>query len=235
MTLRAVVYDLFGTLVPKWSSELARAALRRISSVLGVDHEEFTRAWQQTDVCREVGRVSVEHGFEVAAQSCSVTDRQRVDEAIAIWLALVRDRLTPRESVAGVLAACRERGLRVGLLSDCNDDVPRVFRTLSIAAQFDVLGFSCELGAMKPEPRVYLEVCRRLGVEPRECVYVGDGGSDELRGAREVGMTPVFLRHAAEIELEGLPNGACEWSGAVIESLDELWRELGLSDPSLAS
>jgi len=42
-----------------------------------------------------------------------------------------------------------------------------------------------------------------------------------------VGMTAVFLRHAREIALEGLPEGAREWDGAIVENLSDLWGELG--------
>jgi putative hydrolase of the HAD superfamily len=227
MNVKAVIFDLFGTLVPKWSSALASDTLRRMSVTINVDHVAFTRAWRQTDVARELGQIRIEQGFKLAAEACNVTAHQRVDEATNIWLELVRQRLAPRELVPHVLEDCRDRGLRVGLLSDCNDDVPRIFRELSIAAMFDVLGFSCELGMMKPSALAYLEVCRRLGVEPQDCVYVGDGGSNELRGAREVGMTAVFLRHAREIALEGLPEGAREWDGAIVENLSDLWGELG--------
>jgi len=90
---------------------------------------------------------------------------------------------------------------------------------------FDTLGFSCELCVMKPEAQAYLEMCRRLRVEPQNCAYVGDGGSNELMGALEAGMTAILLRHAREIQLEGLPDGARDWSGATTESLRGVWAE----------
>jgi putative hydrolase of the HAD superfamily len=226
MKTKAVIFDLFGTLVPKWSSSLASETLRRVALTLEVDPAAFMRALQQTDVLRELGQLSVERGFELAAEACDVPHRERVGEISRMWLELVRRRLTPREEVSAVLATCRERGFRLGLLSDCNDDVPRIFRELPIAVMFDALGFSCQLGVMKPEARAYLEVSHRLGVAPADCVFVGDGGSNELRGAREVGMTAVWLQHAQEIELEGLPEGARAWDGAIVETLSDLWGVL---------
>jgi FMN phosphatase YigB (HAD superfamily) len=73
-----------------------------------------------------------------------------------------------------------------------------------------------------------LEVCGELGVEPQRCAYVGDGGSDELRGGRELGMTAVLFRHAREIDLEGLPDGARNWQEATIERLLDIWTALGV-------
>lgn len=228
MRHEAVIFDLFGTLVPKWSSSLASATLRRLCEILQLDHETFRRAWRRTTIARETGEVSWERGLQLAIEACTAVEPQRLDEAIATWLELVRSRLTPREDVLDVLTTCRRHGLRVGLLSDCNDDVPRILRNQPIAAAFDTLAFSCELGVMKPDARAYLEVCRRLGVEPEHCAYVGDGGSNELRGAEAVGMTAVFLRHEGEIEREGLPAGARGWQGPTIERLPDLWTALGI-------
>lgn len=42
--------------------------------------------------------------------------------------------------------------------------------------------------AVKPEPEIYRIALESLGVRPDQSVFVGDGGSDELRGAREMGI-----------------------------------------------
>jgi putative hydrolase of the HAD superfamily len=46
---------------------------------------------------------------------------------------------------------------------------------------------------MKPDPRIFKEALRRLEVTPQDCVFVGDGGADELRAARELGFTTVMV------------------------------------------
>lgn len=42
----------------------------------------------------------------------------------------------------------------------------------------------------KPDKQIYLLPCERLGVALEEAVFVGDGGSTELEGAAEAGLTP---------------------------------------------
>jgi putative hydrolase of the HAD superfamily len=101
-----------------------------------------------------------------------------------------------------------------------------------LAALIDVAAFSCSVGMAKPDQRIYLSACEALSVAPAECVYVGDGGDDELQGALEVGMTPVLLRVESEIAEDGLPSGAASWEGPVIESFDQLWRHIGEADGS---
>ena len=53
---------------------------------------------------------------------------------------------------------------------------------------FDVTMISYETGLCKPDPEVYNEMIKKLNVKPEECLYVGDGGSNELYGAQDAGM-----------------------------------------------
>ena len=53
---------------------------------------------------------------------------------------------------------------------------------------FDVALISYEQGICKPDPAMYQRMIEQLGVAPDECLYVGDGGSRELYGARDAGM-----------------------------------------------
>jgi putative hydrolase of the HAD superfamily len=69
-----------------------------------------------------------------------------------------------------------------------------------LAPLFDTALFSCDVKLKKPDRRIYELCTQRLGVEPAQCLYVGNGGSDELAGARRAGMTPVLLtRHLEAI------------------------------------
>ena len=45
---------------------------------------------------------------------------------------------------------------------------------------------------MKPSAEIYHLGCRELEVEPGHAVFIGDGGSDELSGAAEAGLTPYW-------------------------------------------
>lgn len=49
----------------------------------------------------------------------------------------------------------------------------------------------------KPHPELYATAAARLGVQPGECWYVGDGGNRELRGAHDAGMRPVLVTNRA--------------------------------------
>jgi putative hydrolase of the HAD superfamily len=67
--------------------------------------------------------------------------------------------------------------------------------SVTLASRFDVTIFSCEVGIRKPDPPIYRAALEGLGVDARHALFVGDGGSDEHRGARAVGLRAVFVTH----------------------------------------
>ncbi|HEY94165.1 MAG TPA: HAD family hydrolase, partial [Dehalococcoidia bacterium] len=90
---------------------------------------------------------------------------------------------------------------------------------IPLSDYFDVSVFSCRVGIMKPDPRIYHIACDQLSLEPEECLFVGDGDSSELSGAAGVGMSTVLI---SESEVE-------HWSGRQISSLEEIKEILSVS------
>ena len=75
---------------------------------------------------------------------------------------------------------------------------------------------------MKPDPPIYAETCRRLSVEPADCLYVGDGSDRELTGALEVGMTPVLLRVSLGDTYDSSRPDVEQWRGLAVSSLSDV-------------
>ena len=69
------------------------------------------------------------------------------------------------------------------MISVCSGDVEDVWDETPLAPHFDDVVLSCAVGLRKPDPAIYQLACERLGVEPEECLFVGDGANDELAGA----------------------------------------------------
>jgi putative hydrolase of the HAD superfamily len=88
---------------------------------------------------------------------------------------------------------------------------------------FDVAVFSSSVAMMKPDPRIYLLAAERLGVQPEDCLYVGDGASQELPGAARVGMNPVLLCIPEDEHINGVYQIDTEgWDGPMVSSLGEV-------------
>ena len=79
--------------------------------------------------------------------------------------------------------------------------------------------FSATAGLAKPDPAIYRLAADGLGVEPADCLFVGDGANDELRGARDVGMTPVLIHLDGD---EPRWEEVRDWDGLRVTSLPQI-------------
>lgn len=84
------------------------------------------------------------------------------------------------------------------LLSDTNEiHFTHVKQTVQALRLFDQCIVSYEVGALKPDPRMYREVLRRSGLPASACVFVDDR-AENVEGAERVGMHAVHFRDAGQ-------------------------------------
>ena len=79
--------------------------------------------------------------------------------------------------------------IKLGVLSNAAREEGAAWETCVLAPFFDTVVFSYQVGRMKPDPQVYWLACERLGTPAADTLFVGDGGSDELVGAAQAGLT----------------------------------------------
>ena len=93
-----------------------------------------------------------------------------------------------------LLEALRERGLKLGLVSNAFDPgwlLHRDLRHMGLEERLDFSVFSSEVGLRKPHPAIFERALETLGVEPENALFVGDRLFEDIRGAAELGMTTV--------------------------------------------
>ena len=224
MRFEAVVFDLFGTLVPEFSKNDFFESVREMARVLGADHERFEEAWTQTAEARQTG------GFATIEDNvrhiCGSLGVDPPDDAVAVALdlrlALYRTWFHPRRGALETLTELKFRGYPIGLVSMCAPDAPAMWRTSALAPFVDVEVFSSEVGLRKPDPAIFLHATGGLGVDPASCLYCGDGAYGELSGAEAVGMMSYLIADpAVDVEASLTPERE-EWGGARVSDLREL-------------
>jgi putative hydrolase of the HAD superfamily len=216
VAVRAVVFDLWNTLA-SWPDELSREFRRRWSGRIGRSLDEIDAAWYASGAyeLRESGPIAV-----ALRSVCSALDAEAdVDELVRWRVDLAREAVVPNDGVVETLSELRKRGFRIGLISNCTEDVALVWAESRFAPLFDATVLSATAGCLKPDRRIYELVCAELGVEPEECLFVGDGANDELRGAQDVGMTPVLIHPEGE---EPHWENLREWDGLRITSIPQV-------------
>jgi HAD superfamily hydrolase (TIGR01549 family) len=88
-----------------------------------------------------------------------------------------------------------KRGYRLGIISNVisTQEIPDWLDADGLSPYFKSVVLSSVLGRRKPDPEVYWEAARRIGVPPEKCVYVGDNPSRDVVGTRDAGFGMIIL------------------------------------------
>jgi beta-phosphoglucomutase len=207
-----VLWDLDGTIVD--SAELHYLAWREALRALGHEHtrEEFARGFGKRNdlVVRDL------LGDALPADAV----RRLIEDKETRYRRLVRERgLEPLPGVTEWLERLRGGGFRQALASSAPPaNIEVTLEVLGVGRYLDAVVSAEEVGRGKPDPAIFLEAARRLGVPPARCVVVEDAPAG-LEGARRAGMRSVGLLsdHHSKLEadlvvpsLRDLPPGAIE-------------------------
>ena len=188
--IKAVIFDMFETLITHFKSPLYFG--KQIAEDMDIPEAKFREIWDPTDYARTVGKMTLEEVFEQILHASDKYSpelverlaRKRTDAKIECFNHLHKE-------ILPMFEALKKKGYQIGLLSNCYFEEAAVIKNSVLWKYFDVTYLSCEQGMAKPEEEFFLRCSDALGVEPSECLYVGDGGSYELETAQKLGMKPV--------------------------------------------
>ncbi|GAA5192966.1 hypothetical protein GCM10023322_53710 [Rugosimonospora acidiphila] len=217
---QAVLFDFFGTLTTAVERGEAHTYIARR---LGCSPAAFNTELNRSFPVRARGGYGppIEALRRVALDAGGSPSEEQLAACVVARVAAVRADTRLRPEAVPVLTDLRQRGLLTGVVSDCCHELPVFLPSLPVAPLLSTCVYSVELAAAKPDPLMYLAACERLGVRPRQCLYVGDGGSRELSGAEAVGMTAIRLA-APDLVGHLRFNTDDDWVGPEITSLSEL-------------
>lgn len=213
MAIRAIIFDLGGTLIdwPDWNEDINRRW------ALSYDHLTSTlpsNGWPSRDAYVYAMREAEKHHWvQVAEKRASNTPTSLLSDgfmrlerevsekellvaldgyaqAVSGWAIIFPDAVQ-------TLLELRKRGYRLGLLS--NTWWAAEWHNAELAAHgltslLDEVVYTSDLPHSKPHPSVFLEVTKRLNVEPNECIMVGDRLIDDISGALGVGMRAIWKK-----------------------------------------
>lgn len=221
---KAVLFDLFGTLIPAPQMSNYRQMVADIADIYGVAFETLNDPWMSINDGRLDGSFGSSEGdIYAAAKLIGVeVDDDQLSRIMDLRRGITREFLRPKPGAIEMLAGLKDRGLMLGLVTDCVYDVPAVWPETEFARFFSAHHFSCETHIRKPDARTYQHVLSALAVEPKEALFIGDGGSDELNGAERCGIDAVMIDDRPADAGEMLRVGVGDWAGRVIGDLAEV-------------
>jgi len=222
VTIRAVTFDLWHTLVAEHPGTMRRMQLDRWNRLLaGAGHRRehadiesaFAKNWQRFE----------EHWWTNTGQytptdSVSfLTQELSVDATDELWSDLIDSfrvvgetaELEVAPGLETCLRAMRTSGVPLGIVCDVGLTSSPTLRArlerLGILDAFDAWSFSDETGVFKPAPEAFLAALDPLGVDPHDAAHIGDNERTDIAGADALGM--VSVRYQGLLRITGLLDG----------------------------
>jgi putative hydrolase of the HAD superfamily len=216
----AVIFDWGGTLTPwhtidpaeMWTSVCAphfpAADVAVLSAAL---HAAESQLWRASAEAHR--SATMDALFELAGVTASAG-------LLASYVRAWEPHTYTDPDVPGLLRHLRERGIRVGVLS--NTMWPRgwheeVFRRDGVLDLIDGAVYTSEIDWTKPHPEAFRAAMMAVGVsDPARCVFVGDRPFDDVHGAQQAGLRAVLVPNS------DVPPFASAIPDAVISRLADL-------------
>jgi putative hydrolase of the HAD superfamily len=219
-------WDAFGVRVVAAARALAEELKREGLVGLGYNPDEWAPVWlaQLKQLEETAQRTRLEYDITTALHGLFA---QRFPEVNGRWDAAIdravygvmRQELVAKSGAAPLLWALRQRGLKVGLLSNTQFRSKNHIEDLQRDGLMDLLDtwvFSVDVGKRKPDPAIFRLALEKLRTDPEETVYVGDNIECDVEGARALGLWTILVRTR--------DNAAVLNPGAdgIIEELEEI-------------
>lgn len=215
--VRAILFDMDNTLLD-WSgfsgdwATMEQKHLRNVYAYaaemqrpLAVEFERFAEIYRQkvidawavarSNLRAPAMRHILQHTLNLLG---SRTDDEAIDDCLRAYAWQGAEGVIPFPDVAAALAALRERGIAIGLIT--NAFQPIWMREIELERhgllqyfqQQDLRLTAADVGYLKPHPRIFQHVLEVLELPPEQVLYVGDNPVADIAGAQGVGMRAVL-------------------------------------------
>lgn len=224
----AVCFDFFDTLCVIDEGRYFEGQ-RAVAGMLGLPFDSFFRFWVEAGKAGQIGDFQTERDrfLHVLARLDREISGPLLTRAVALQQEVLLDATALHLDAEETLRALqRAPGYRIGLISNATSSAFLLFLNLRLPQFFHEILFSFQVGAMKPARQIYLLACQRLRVDPSRTLFIGDGGAQELDGARLAGMTAVKIHRQGALEL--FRRGESRGWDRELNDLREILPDLGV-------
>lgn len=235
LQIRAILFDVGGTLrrTTRQDDDVKDRKLRELLHLLGLDqspeelYQHLSKRSEAYHDWAEATRIELTEAelwtrWMLPERPAEQIGKQAV-RLNQIWRE-VTGRRDPLPEAKEVLVELFRRGYRLGVVSNTTSstETPQLLKKLGISGLFETVVLSCLVGKRKGDPALLLEATMRMGLQPENCVYIGDRPNRDVVAAREAGFAQVILlRDPFEPEKQLVEDLALQ-PDSFIENLKEL-------------
>jgi HAD superfamily hydrolase (TIGR01509 family) len=192
----AYLLDLYDTLVSAdW-----RAWWDELKGLTGATEEQLATAYEQTRRQRNEGAFESpddEIRAVLAAGGIHDPDGSIATSVIEAEVTLGGS-IVVYDDVLPTLASLRAEGVGTAIVSNCNRGTRAILERLGLDREVDEVILSCEIGATKPDARIYRTALHALDVGAHDAIFVDDQTAF-CDGAHALGIdTRLIVRQGAQ-------------------------------------
>lgn len=206
MTIEAVIFDLYGTLVDIWTDEHDVSVYHTLCKFLnyyGISYEpdELAALYQEfaaVQLLERPGPYGEIDVFRVFEEILATGLRKTPERALVIWMARLFRSLSLRRLglFPDTLPALEElkKNYRLGLVTDAQwvFSEPEI-RFLGLERFFETVVLSSRYYVRKPAPQIYAHALRGMRLDPSQALYVGNDPLRDVPGPQALGMSVALI------------------------------------------
>ncbi|MBI2797770.1 HAD-IA family hydrolase [Candidatus Saccharibacteria bacterium] len=189
---KAVGFDYGGVVF----GEPTKKIMQHIRDHIGVTQEEWKRAWWQHNHKMNKGSITYNDVIKLVLHDLG---KDEFYEYVTKTQLEAEQKQSISRDILDLADDLRRNGYKVGILSNMDKAGYHKIKALGLGKHFDVMDFSCNIGAMKPEPGAFLRLAHDLSVDIRELVFIDDNDKP-LETAEEVGFKPILFENFNQLK-----------------------------------
>lgn len=204
MPIQAVLFDLDNTLThrdltaqaySRYLAEYYAPALKQVDSdkiieiVRRIDNGGYPKKELLTH-----GSIGASAAYALL-QELSWLTPPSIEELAQFWFSHFGRFAVEMPAAEQVLTQLKDEGYQLAIVSNGGHDTRlNTIRGLGIEPYFDEIISSGLVGFNKPQPEIFQITAERLGVQPAQCLYIGDHPINDVQGATEAGMHALWMQ-----------------------------------------
>jgi len=191
--IKGIIFDVRGVIV----FNIDPHVFEDISKTFGVSIKKAHQALPVPLEKLEKGEVSTEEFLKDYAKQLN----KPIPDVKRLLTRSFEKNFAVDEKVIDLIKKLKSKGYVISALSNTHKDDAEVYKINKVYDIFDHVVLSCEVGLVKPDPKIYELCAKKMGLSPEECVFIDDS-SKNLPSAKELGMKIILFENVNQLNLE---------------------------------
>jgi len=222
MALKAVLFDLDNTLVDfmRFKKRCSEAAIRAmVEAGLPMEEEKATRLLFK--MYKKYGIEDQDIFSKFLRKALGKIDYRILASGIVAYRKMKAGYLAPYPKIRDTLIRLKAKGLVLAIVSDA----PRMQAWLRLAEMnllefFDFVVALEDTGKLKPSKLPFRQAIKKLGLKPKEILFVGDNPERDIKGAKSVGMPTALAKYGQVTKGKEKPDFALNQASDLIKIME---------------